>query len=76
MSESIIQQEIANELNKLRVEEQRQVLEYARSLAEVKPVGVHGKTLLAFAGTIEKSDLELMRLAIEDGCEKVSPNEW
>lgn len=76
MSESVIQQEIANELGKLRVEEQRQVLEYVRSLAEAKPVGVHGKTLLAFAGTIERSDLELMRIAIEEGCEKVSPDEW
>ncbi len=70
MSESVIQQEIANELSKLKVEEQQQVLEYARPLAEAKPVGVHGETLLAFAGTIEKSDLEIMRRGIDEDCER------
>jgi hypothetical protein len=32
--------------------------------------------LLKFAGAIEKSELDLMQAAIEEGCEKTDSNEW
>lgn len=55
--------------------EQARVLEYAKSLARPRR-GVPGKDLLKFAGTISLEDLEIMRLAIEEGCERVDPDEW
>ena len=56
--------------------EQRQVLNYARSLALTAPVGTPGKELLRFAGTIEPDDLNLMAAAIQEGCEQVNGDEW
>jgi hypothetical protein len=76
MSSEVIIQELSNELSKLRVEQQHEVLEFARSLVHAPPVGVHGRNLLGFAGAIDKSDLEVMRRAIEEDCEKVSMDEW
>ncbi len=32
--------------------------------------------LLKYAGTISKEDLEIMKEAIEEGCEKVDEEEW
>jgi hypothetical protein len=42
----------------------------------VRPRGVPGKELLAYGGTIEADDLKAMSQAIEEGCEKINPNEW
>jgi len=35
-----------------------------------------GKDLLNFIGTIDKSDLEIMELAIKNGCERIDYAEW
>jgi hypothetical protein len=40
------------------------------------PRGVPGPQLLRFAGAISPDDLQLMRQAIEEGCERVDTNEW
>lgn len=40
------------------------------------PRGVAGERLLAFAGVIPSDDAELMRQAVEDGCERVDANGW
>lgn len=38
--------------------------------------GARGKTLLQFAGAMEKSDVEIMARAIEEGCEKADADGW
>jgi len=55
---------------------QRQVLEFVQALQMSARRGVPGKRLLQFAGAISADDLELMRQAIEDECERVDLNEW
>jgi hypothetical protein len=55
---------------------QRQVLAFVEALQTVVRRGVPGRQLLEFAGVIALDDLELMRQAIEDGCEQVDLNEW
>lgn len=50
------------------------VLEFARSLERRR--GVPGRNLLKFAGTIDPEDLEVMKQAIEEGCERIEPDEW
>jgi len=50
---------------------QWRVLEFTCALALTTPRGVPGKQLLRFAGAIPASDVELMRRAIEQGCERV-----
>jgi hypothetical protein len=69
-----IQKEIIDQLNKLPIEQQIQVLDFARILA--KPVGRPGKDLLNFAGRIDLDDLSLMNQAIEQDCEQVNANDW
>jgi hypothetical protein len=69
-----LQKEILAQLDKLHIEQQRQVLDFARTLAG--PVGQPGKELLHFAGDINLEDLKLMSQAIEQDCEQVNVNEW
>ena len=68
--------EISSQLHKLNSDQQRLVLALVQALGGEEPAGVPGNTLLRFAGTIEQDDLELMKLAIEDGCEQVNPHDW
>ena len=69
-----IQKEIINQLDRLPLEQQLQVLDFARTLAQ--PVGRPGTDLLNFAGGINLDDLGLMTQAIEQDCEKVNTNDW
>ncbi len=65
---ALIEKEILQQLDELPLEQQRQVLDFARALARRRPTGVPGSELLRFAGTIEHTDLQLMAEAIETGC--------
>ncbi len=55
---------------------QWRVLEFARALASARIQGVPGRQLLHFAGSIPPDDVNVMRQAIEQGCEQVELNEW
>ena len=55
---------------------QRQVLEFVRSLVKTEVRGTPGQQLLRFAGSIPSDDLQLMREAIEQDCERVDIDEW
>ncbi|MFO7905793.1 MAG: hypothetical protein ACQESR_25245 [Planctomycetota bacterium] len=76
MVDATIEHELATCLRRLPVEQQRQVLEFARTLAKPSVQGVRGSNLLQFAGTIDESDLEAMSQAIKDGCERIDADEW
>ncbi|MGH8558746.1 MAG: hypothetical protein ACRESZ_15095 [Methylococcales bacterium] len=71
-----LETEISEQLHRLSDKQQRQVLEFARSLVALQIRGVPGKNLLYLAGTIESDDLSAMSRAIDEGCEQVSVNEW
>jgi hypothetical protein len=75
MVDASIEHELSTCLGRLPVEKQRQVLEFAWTLATPLQ-GVCGSNLLQFAGTIDKSDLESMSQAIKDGCERIDADEW
>jgi hypothetical protein len=76
MTNPTLERALHDQLDQLPLEQQRQVLEFARALAAAHVRGVPGHTLLRFAGTIEAADLAVMSKAIESSCEKVDPNEW
>lgn len=76
MIDATIEHELSTCLNKLPLEQQQRVLEFARTLIAPALQGVCGSTLLQFAGKIDPVDLDLMSQAIEQGCEKVDTNEW
>lgn len=65
---------VLEQLKSLPYELQWQVLEFTRTLASLR--GVPGRQLLRFAGIIPVDEVELIRLAIEQGCEQVDINEW
>ncbi len=67
---------VIEQLKTLPQELQWRVLEFTRALAQSTPHGVPGRQLRRFAGTISPEDAELMRKAIEQGCEQVDTNEW
>ena len=75
MTTTALKQEVTERLDSLPPEDQRKVLELARALTERRPAGVSGKDLLRFIGTIEKTDLDLMRRAIEEDCERIDDSE-
>ncbi len=67
-----IEQELHRHLELLPIEQQRQVLDFARILSTGQSQGRSGHSLLTFAGTIPAEDLAQMQAAIEADCEK----EW
>ncbi|NET59917.1 MAG: hypothetical protein F6K47_28340 [Symploca sp. SIO2E6] len=75
MSTPIID-EVIEQLRAMPQDLQWQVLEFARTLVKVEVRGTPGTQLLPFAGSIPPDDLQLMREAIEQGCEQVDINEW
>ncbi len=76
MVDATIDNELSTCLGQLPIEQQRQVLQFAQTLAMHRIRGVHGSSLLQFAGTIGESDLEAMSQAIEDGCQRIDADEW
>jgi hypothetical protein len=70
-----LEQELHEHLSHLAIEQQRQVVDFARALAVTRVRGVPGQTLLQFAGAIEADDVATMAQAIADGCEQVNSNE-
>lgn len=75
MATQTVAAEIFAELDDLPLEQQREVLAFARSL-KFQPRGVQGSSLLSFAGSISPSELTQMQEAIEEGCERIDLDEW
>ena len=73
---TLVMDRVVDQLRVLPNELQWRVLEFTRSLAASMPHGVPGGQLLQFAGAIPANDLQLMRQAIEQGCEQVDSNGW
>jgi len=76
MRNTTLEKDIHKQLEQLPLEQQRQVLEFARALAKSRVHGVPGQNLLRFAGTIDHEDLVTIQQAVKEGCEKVNLNEW
>ena len=66
--------EILSELTSLNPDQQHEVLGFVRSLK--LPAGAAGTSLLRFAGVIDRADLKEISDAIEEGCERISPDGW
>ncbi|MDE2705233.1 MAG: hypothetical protein OXI35_09205 [Gemmatimonadota bacterium] len=69
MKDTSVEKEILDELHKLEKGQQTEVLEFVRSLTRSEMEGVPGKTLLRFAGTIDREDLDKMTETIQADCE-------
>jgi hypothetical protein len=69
-------QEILEQLDRLDTEQQRQVLAFMRSLST--PQGIPGWLFIERTKNlrIDLADLEIMKQAIEEDCERIDPDEW
>jgi hypothetical protein len=76
MIDAAIQSDLLREVEQLPPPLQRKVVDFAHTLAQSRPRGTPGKQLLEFAGTLSPEEAKAMMDAIEDGCERVDPNEW
>jgi hypothetical protein len=78
MIDGVLQEELLKKLDRLSPAMQRRVLDYASSLKESKATlrGTHGRELLQFAGILSPEEAKAMMDAIEEGCERIDPDEW
>lgn len=75
MSISIIN-EVIKRLEIMPQHLQQQVLEFTQALGTNEVRGTPGQQLLCFAGSIPLKDIQLMREAIDQDCERVDIDEW
>ena len=75
MVNSVLEQQIHEQLNRLPLGQQRQVLDFARALAASRPCGVAGRDLLPLAGAIGAEDLATISQAVAE-CEQVDAHGW
>jgi hypothetical protein len=71
-----LEQELRDSFAALAPDQQRQVLEYARSLGAAPRQGVAGQTLLRFAGTMSSEEAAELARAVEEDCEAIDPHGW
>ena len=76
MTALALKNEFLQQMGRLPLAQQCQVLQFARALEMSSPSGTSGSSLLAFAGAIPADDLAAMSRAIQDGCEQVDHHEW
>ena len=69
-----LKDEIIAQVEHLDDPQRQRVLDFARQLTE--PAGTPGRNLVQFAGSIDRTDLEAMSQAIQQGCEEIEPNGW
>ena len=75
MNDTVISQ-VIQQMETLPIHLQQQVLDFIQELATSAQRGVPGRQLLQFAGTIPPDDLQLIRQAIKEDCERVNRDEW
>ncbi len=77
MTDNMLRQQILEELDRLTLPQQRQVLHFVRKLPVRRLPGVMSRAELSqFAGAISVEDLDAMAAAIEAGCEQIEPGSW
>ena len=76
MTDSSIEKELLEQLHKLPLDQQKQVLNYARKLNNSRLKGISGREFSKYSYDFDINDLEEMQKVIKEGCEKVDINEW
>lgn len=78
MAELPTEQQIIEEIRRLKIDEQERVLDFIRRLQDGQPTGMPGNVLLERAqeANFDPADLEVMKQAIEEGTEGIDWSEW
>ena len=72
-NEKTIIYEIIEKLEQLSEQQQKQILEYVKAMLQGAPQGTPGRELLRFAGAIPMEEIEQIRQAIDQDCERINP---
>jgi hypothetical protein len=76
MIDSAIKDQLLKQVDQLTLEGQHQVLEFVNSLAKRSSSKIGPKNFLELCGILDSQSAEEMRQAIEEGCERIDPNDW
>ena len=68
--------ELISELEQLEDKDVARVMAYARSLRSEGKLEARNAKLRQLVGSIPKEELEQIRVAIEDGCERIEHDRW
>jgi hypothetical protein len=75
MIDSPVKKAILEELKSLSDAEQKQLLEFAKSLHKL-PEPSHVGDVKDLFGSIAEDEALLMKKAVEEACESVNPRDW
>ena len=76
MVDAVLEHQLSTYMNQLPIDQQRQVVEFARSLTNPKIHGIAGSSLLSFVGCINGDDLKQISQAITESCEGIDADGW
>jgi hypothetical protein len=76
MVDPTLRDQILSDLERLSPQQQVRAAQLVHGLVAERPRGVPGHDLLRFVGTLDAQSAREMREAIEEGCERVDPDEW
>jgi hypothetical protein len=76
MIDLTIQNQLLQQVDQLTLEEQHRVLDFANSLSKMHPPTSRPKHFMELFGTLDPQSAEEMSRAIEEGCERIDPNDW
>ncbi len=71
-----VKDRIMRDLDRLSPEQQKRAAELVGGLVSSLPQGASVDDLLKVAGTLDEESAREMMQAIEEGCERVDPDEW
>jgi hypothetical protein len=71
-----VKDQILKDLDRLSPDQQKRAAELVSGLVSVLPQGASIEDLQIVAGTLDEESAREMMAAIEDGCERVDPDEW
>ena len=75
MVQPAIKEQILNDLNRLSPKLQERAAELVHGLVSLPPRGASVEDLMKVAGTLDDESAREMMRAIEEGCERVDPDE-
>jgi hypothetical protein len=70
-----VEQALRALLGRLEIDQQQQVLAFARPVAVRRAAGVSGEKYRAFAGMVPPEDVAQMKQSIEEGCERIDADD-
>lgn len=71
-----IKQEIVEQIDKLPIELQKQVLDFVHNLVSLEPKGISGKEISRFLGIMTAEEAKEISDAIQEGCERIDDSGW